>query len=75
MFNVIGSIWIGAVMYGVFCLRRDLAASSVSAAQIAAFHTAFNLANTIVLFPFTEELVRLSDRLLSHKGEKRRSAF
>lgn len=45
-------------------------ASGDPAAQIAHFHTLFNIASTLLLFPFGGALARLSERLLP--DEKRR---
>jgi len=60
MFNVIGAVIFGTVLLFVFKIKPDFAASHISSTQISMFHTAFNLTNTILLFPFTDWLVRLS---------------
>lgn len=59
-FNVIGAILCGAVMYVVFWFQPEFASFAISSTQISIFHTVFNLVNTIVLFPFANQLVRLS---------------
>lgn len=64
MFNVIGSIWVGIVMFFFFRFQRELAASMINSVEISIFHTIFNVTNTVVLFPFANGLVRLSKVLI-----------
>lgn len=64
MFNVIGSIWVGIVMFFFFRFQRELAASTINSVEISIFHTIFNVTNTVVLFPFANGLVRLSKVLI-----------
>lgn len=59
-FNIIGAILCGAVMYTVFGFQPEFAASTISSTQISIFHTVFNMVNTLVLFPFAKQLVKLS---------------
>lgn len=59
-FNVIGAILCGAVIYVVFWFQPEFASFTISSTQISIFHTVFNLLNTIVLFPFANQLVKLS---------------
>lgn len=73
MFNVIGSIWVGIVMFFFFRFQRELAASTINSVEISIFHTIFNVTNTIVLFPFANGLVRLS-RVLIPDEEKAEEA-
>ena len=64
LFNVIGTVLFTALVM-VFPLT-DLIESLVPGpmAQIAVMHVIFNLATTVVLFPFGDALVRLVTRLL-----------
>ena len=59
-FNVIGAIIFGSVLFVVFMLRPGFAGSNINAVQISIFHTVFNLVNTTLLFPFANQLVKLS---------------
>ena len=63
-FNVIGSILFGVAAFVLFMMRPALAASDISAVQISMFHTVFNLVNTTLLFPFADQLVKLSGLLI-----------
>ena len=69
LFNVIGTV-IFTVLVMVFPLT-DLIESLVPGpmAQIAAMHIFFNLATTVVLFPFGDALVRLVTRILPDEVE------
>jgi len=64
LFNVIGSVWFGVLMYFLFLQRPGWAAGTVSSMDISIFHTVFNMVNTAVMFPFAGGLVRLSEILI-----------
>lgn len=64
LFNVIGSIWFGAVMLVFFHFQADFAAATINSVEISIFHTVFNIVNTIVMFPFGNALVKLSEKLI-----------
>lgn len=65
LFNVFGAIIFGILAYIVFSFNESFAASRIDAVGISIFHTIFNTANTIILFPFAKVLVNLSGRLVS----------
>lgn len=60
LFNIIGTILFGLVMFVIFFIYKDFAASNISSVQISIFHTIFNVTNTVVLFPFANWLVKMS---------------
>ncbi len=70
-FNVIGSVLFGVVGFILFMVYPALAAKSISAVEISMFHTVFNLTNTALLFPFANQLVKLSGMLVKEKEEER----
>lgn len=59
-FNIIGAILFGLGGYIVFMVMPGLGGSEINAVQISIFHTIFNLTNTALLFPFANQLVKLS---------------
>mgnify|MGYP000959009178 FL=1 len=59
-FNVLGAVMFGAVAIVLFMVYPALAAHSITSVQISIFHTIFNLTNTMILFPFANQLVKLS---------------
>lgn len=60
LFNSIGALIFGVIMFFVFQTHSQLALSSISSVEISVFHTVFNVCNTILLFPFAGLLVRAS---------------
>jgi phosphate:Na+ symporter len=69
LFNLIGSIVIGAVVWVFFLMNPIIANSTVNSTALAIFHTSFNIATTVILFPFANWLVKLSEMLVSDKGK------
>jgi phosphate:Na+ symporter len=59
-FNVLGAVMFGAAAIVLFMVYPALAAHSITSVQISIFHTIFNLTNTMILFPFANQLVKLS---------------
>ena len=70
LFNMIGSIWFGIVMFIIFRFQNDWASATINSVQISIFHTVFNVLNTLVLFPFGDVLVKLSIRLIPDSPEQ-----
>ncbi|SET04323.1 Na/Pi cotransporter family protein [[Clostridium] polysaccharolyticum] len=60
LFNLMGAIIFGVLMSFLFLWRPVLAEAKVSSVDISVFHTIFNIANTLILFPFGNLLVKLS---------------
>ncbi|MFA9375219.1 MAG: Na/Pi cotransporter family protein [Lachnotalea sp.] len=60
LFNVIGAVTFGVIMFIVFSFVPDFGTSTISAVQISIFHTIFNVSNTLILFPFANQIVKLS---------------
>ena len=59
-FNVMGAVIFGVISFILFYLHPVLAAHNITSVQISIFHTIFNLTNTALLFPFANQLVKLS---------------
>lgn len=60
IFNVMGAVIFGVISFILFSLHPVLAAHNITSVQISIFHTIFNLTNTALLFPFANQLVKLS---------------
>ncbi len=76
LFNIIGSIW-PIILLGPFMGLIDLVvpgalkgepSQALLASYLAAFHTAFNVVNTLIFLPFTRQLAWLSKKLVWDKG-------
>lgn len=69
LFNIIGAVMFGIGFFFVFMLKPEFAGRTINAVQISIFHTFFNLTNTLLLFPFANQLVRLSGVIVRGKDE------
>ena len=79
-FNMIGALLFTVISIVLFALKPTLAHYHISPVQISMFHTGFKLTMTILLFPFGEQLVKLSGMLVPEKqalltGEKKEEEF
>lgn len=70
LFNCIGAVIFGILMAVIFRLWPGFAAAPINSVEISVFHTIFNLSNTILLFPFSGLLVKLSFWMIKDR-EKR----
>lgn len=68
LFNAIGAAIFGTIMLFVFWFHRDWGAMEVNSVGISIFHTVFNVLNTVLLYPFTGWLVKMSGRIV--KGDQ-----
>jgi len=59
LFNTIGAIVFGLLMFVVFTINKAWASSEINSVGISMFHTFFNVTNTLLLYPFGNLLVKL----------------
>ena len=71
LFNSVGTIIFGVLMYVILIFNRELANSDITSVQISIFHSVFNIANTIILYPFAGLLVKLSGILIKDEPEEK----
>lgn len=64
LFNVLGAIIFGFVMFLVFAFNREFANASISSMDISIFHSIFNITVTVILFPFANAMVKISGLLV-----------
>lgn len=70
LFNLIGTAIVGTAVFVFFCFDSAMAMAKVTGTDLALFHTGFNVVTTILLFPFANMLVKLSEKLVKdHKPE------
>jgi len=67
LFNFIGAVVFGIIMFVLFYLNEAWASSNINSIQISVFHTIFNLVNTVILFPFANQLVKISEVIIKDK--------
>ncbi len=70
LFNSIGTVIFGIIMYVLFIIYKGWAVASISSVQISIFHTIFNVGNTLFLFPFSNLLVKLASRIVKEGKEE-----
>lgn len=70
MFNVIGSVLFAIICIIFFSVNKSFAATNVNGLGISIFHSVFNISNTILLFPFANQLVRLSEFFIRGTDEE-----
>lgn len=76
LFNVMGAVAFGLVMLILFRVNTVWAASPINSVQISVFHTIFNILNTLLLFPFANKLVHLSELLIRDgQGEEQEESL
>lgn len=64
LFNFFGAVIFGALMFFVFMWKPAFANAEINSIDISIFHTIFNVTNTLILFPFANQLVKLSGKLV-----------
>lgn len=61
MFNVIGSVIFSIAAYIFFIFNPDFGSNIITPYEISIVHSAFNIANTIIMFPFANGLVKIAE--------------
>ena len=75
-FNIIGTMVFMPLIYLVnYFVGIPFWDSAVNRGGIADFHTLFNIANTLMLFPFAAILVKLAQKSVRGEPEKKRQSF
>lgn len=70
-FNTLGAVIFGIGMFVLSLLRPSLAGSGINSVEISMFHTIFNVTNTLLLYPFANQLVKISGLLVKDEEEKK----
>lgn len=69
LFNIIGTVIFSVVAILLFSvLFPDAGEGPITQTQISAVHTAFNIGTTVLLFPFSNLIIKLAEKL--QKGEE-----
>ena len=70
LFNFLGSIVFAVIaIVGFTWIAPELGETMIDVTQISVVHTIFNIANTILLFPFAGMLVTLAEKIITGKEE------
>jgi len=69
-FNIIGTVICLAVFYGLDAfIHFSFVDKPIGAVEIAAVHSIFNIVTTLILLPFSSQLVRLAKKLIPDSKE------
>lgn len=63
-FNTLGAVIFGIIMFVLSLMRPEMAGAEINSVQISMFHTIFNVTNTLLLYPFANQLVKISGLLV-----------
>ncbi len=68
-FNTMGAVIFGIGMFALSMLCPEAASAHISSVQISMFHTIFNVTNTLLLYPFANQLVKISGLIVKDKED------
>jgi len=75
-FNIIGTIICLTVFYGLDAfIHFSFVDKSIGAVEIAAVHSIFNIVTTLILLPFSSQLVKLAKKLIHDSKEAEESVL
>ena len=75
-FNIIGTVVCLAAFYGLDALIHfSFVDKSIGAVEIAAVHSIFNIVTTLILLPFSSQLVKLAKKLIHDSKEAEESVL
>lgn len=64
LFNIIGAVIFGVIMFVIQLFMPDFANSPMSVVDISIFHTVFNILSTVIMYPMANILVKLSGMMI-----------
>lgn len=70
LFNVVGSVIFSIVAVIFFMANKKFANTLITSTQISMVHTVFNIATTLLLYPFSNLLIKLSEILVQAGKDK-----
>jgi phosphate:Na+ symporter len=75
-FNIIGTVVCLAAFYGLNAVVHfSFVDKSIGAVEIAAVHSIFNIVTTLILLPFSSQLVKLAKKLIPDSKEAEESVM
>ena len=63
LFNVIGSVFFSIIAAIFFTFYHDFGFQKIGMVEISLIHTGFNIANTVIMFPFSGLFVKMAEKL------------
>ncbi|MCR5797129.1 MAG: Na/Pi cotransporter family protein [Eubacterium sp.] len=76
LFNFIGTVVCLTLFYGLnSIIHFGFVNKAIGAVEIAAVHSVFNIVTTIILLPFTEQLVKMANKIIPDAKEEEMSVL
>lgn len=69
LFNVLGGLIFSIVVLVLYPWLKDFLATRITLFEISLFHTGFNIANTLILLPFSNLMVDITRRIIPDGDE------
>ncbi len=69
LFNVLGGLIFSIVVLVLYPWLKDFLATRITLFEISLFHTGFNLANTLILLPFSNLMVDITKKIIPDGDE------
>lgn len=64
LFNLFGTLLFFVIIMCTYSLYSSFYQSSINTVDISIFHTGFNIINTILFYPFTDYIVKLTKKMI-----------
>ena len=75
LFNVLGGLLFSILVLITYPFVKDFLATRISLFEISLFHTGFNLANTLILLPFSNLMVDITKKMIPDSAEDEEEEF
>ena len=70
LFNVLGGLIFSLLVLVAYPFVKDILATRISLFEISLFHTGFNIANTLILLPFSDWMVSLTKKMIPENSDE-----
>ena len=64
LFNVFGALIFSLIVFILYPFIKDFINTRINLIEISIFHTGFNILNTVILFPFSDKIVKMSQKII-----------
>ena len=75
LFNVLGGVIFSAVVLITYPFIKDFLNTRISLFEISIFHTGFNIANTLILLPFSDWMVSITKKIIPERADEEEEDF
>lgn len=70
LFNVLGGFIFSLVVLVLYPFIKDFLNTRISLFEISIFHTGFNIANTLILLPFSDWMVKVTKKIIPENADE-----